>query len=187
MGSTSTDDIDSAEKEADRDIDPKPIVPLRQRRFPASFWQEPSIVPTSSAQDIPHQIAPSSLNQNFPMGSAHPWTMSSSTTGLATFLPQRLSIPNNVALVQYPSPMWIRNPVNYCNCAMCLNYSYVIPRFPDVYSGLRYRPTMSASQHCSRSNCADQSCKLCSATYSWHPERIRQARLRSARYNALLD
>ncbi|GBM44694.1 hypothetical protein AVEN_101067-1 [Araneus ventricosus] len=183
MSSPSIDVCETKEIAADKDIDPKPMVPLRQRRFPASFWQEPSIVPTTSTQDVPHQMTSPSPSQTFPM---HPWNMTTSTTGPSTFLPQRLSVPNNFAVVQYPSPMWIRSPVNFCSCPICLNYSYVIPRFPDVYSGLRYRPALNMA-HCSRSNCSDQSCKLCSASNSWHPERIRQARLRSSRYNALLD
>lgn len=166
----------------DKDPDPKQpaIIPLRQRRLPASFWQEPSIVPTTP---VHHQDILPSPNLPFPSGPLHPWAIGMG--GGPTYLPQRLSVPGSFALVQHPTSMWMRGPaLGYCSCTACLNYPCVAaPRIPDLYGGLRYiRPSA-----CPGSNCADLGCKICTVSGSWCPERVRQSRLRSARYNALLD
>ncbi|KFM72287.1 hypothetical protein X975_02908, partial [Stegodyphus mimosarum] len=175
-----------SESVSDTESDPKPMVPLRQRRLPASFWQEPCIAPSASHQDIAHQIPGMSSNQTAPGSSLHPWTMNTTNAVFPTFMSQRLSVPNALVLAQNTSPFWLRSPFSCCGCATCLNYSYAIPRIPDVYGNLRYRQPVNIPC-CPSLNSVDQSCKLCCTSDSWHPERLRQLRLRSARYNALID
>ncbi|KAG8198808.1 hypothetical protein JTE90_007112 [Oedothorax gibbosus] len=186
MTSTSLEPNDPKDSSTDKDTDTKPppaIIPLRQRRLPASFWQEPSIIPNTPV----HQgNLMSSPNQPFLSATnhlQHPWTI-----GGPTYLPQRLSMPSgSLAMLQHhPSAMWIRSPaLSYCSCTVCLNYSCMPPRIPDLYSGLRYRPNVAGC--CPTPNCTEIGCKMCTVSGSWCPERVRQTRLRSARYNALLD
>lgn len=179
MASTPTEPNDPKDFSSDKDTDAKPpaIIPLRQRRLPASFWQEPSIIPTTPV----HQGHMSSTPQAF-LSAQHPWAISMG--GGPTYLPQRLSMPGSLALLQHP--MWIRSPaLSYCSCAACLSYSCMSPRIPELYSGLRYRPAVPGC--CPTTNCTEIGCKMCAVSGSWCPERVRQSRLRSARYNALLD
>lgn len=177
-------EVKTANDENDElDKDPQLNIPLRQRRLPASFWQEPSLAQSSRSPDFRH-VCQSTAHQ-VAVTPPYPWAMNSTTT-LPVFIPQRFTTPGNFLLQQNSNSHWVRGSSSSCACSSCLNYSYVVPRLPDVYSGMRYRPAVSIPC-CPTLSCTDQGCKVCSTFERWHPERLRHLRLRAARYNALID
>lgn len=169
--------------ESESDQDPQLHIPLRQRRLPASFWQEPCPSQSPRNQEISPLTSLQTSVHQYPSLQLHPWSLNSNSTFPVFSIPQRFTVPSHFLIQQ--NSEWMRASSN-CNCATCLNYSYVMPRLPDVYNGLRYRASINAPC-CSSLNCSDQNCKLCTEFYRWHPERLRHLRLRAARYNAILD